>query len=126
MSNCWSRWKQPALASYQPGRIEFEPTDTAAPIWPKDWAADYKVWTGKRWVVSMVAQGGAKTIAEKRDAAELALRAKAQEHPLVQAVVVRFPKQKSPKSSTVQDIAASAQADALPEVEDEWDPFEEE
>ena len=114
------------LAAYQPGRIEFEPTDTAAPDLAQRLGSRLQSWTGKRWVVSVVAQGGAKTIAEKRDAAELALRAKAQEHPLVQAVLGAFPTAEITKIKTVQDIAASAQAEALPEVEDEWDPFEEE
>ena len=114
------------LAAYQPGRIEFEPTDTAAPDLAQRLGNRLQSWTGKRWVVSVVAQGGAKTIAETRDAAELALRNQAQEHPLVQAVLGAFPKAEITKIKTVQDITASAQADALPEVEDEWDPFEEE
>jgi len=114
------------LAAYQPGRIEFEPTHAAAPDLAQRLGSRLQSWTGKRWVVSIVAQGGAETIAEKRDAAELALRAKAQEHPLVQAVLGAFPKAEITKIKTIQDITASAQADALPEVEDEWDPFEEE
>ena len=114
------------LAAYQPGRIEFEPTHAAAPDLAQRLGSRLQSWTGKRWVVSIVAQGGAETIAEKRDAAELALRAKAQEHPLVQAVLGAFPKAEITKIKTIQDITASAQADALPEVEDEWAPFEEE
>ncbi|SFL50533.1 DNA polymerase III subunit gamma/tau [Shimia aestuarii] len=113
------------LVSYQPGRIEFVPTEAA----PRDLAARLgqrlQGWTGNRWAVTIVNDGGAETIAEKRDAAENALRAEALEHPMVQAVLSAFPKAKITEIKTQQDLAAEAMAEALPEVEDEWDPFEE-
>ena len=112
------------LVSYQPGRIEFSPSDSA----PKDLAqrlgAQLQNWTGNRWAVSIVSQGGALTIADVRDAAENALKASASEHPLVKAVIARFPNARITDIRTPQDIAASAESEALPEVEDEWDPFE--
>jgi DNA polymerase-3 subunit gamma/tau len=112
------------LAAYQPGRIEFVPTDRA----PRDMAqrlgAKLQQWTGNRWAVTIVNEGGAKTIAEIRDAADLALQAKAEEHPMVQAVLAKFPKAQIKSIRTPEQIAAEAVQDALPEVEDEWDPFE--
>ena len=69
-------------------------------------------------------EGGAETIAEVRDAADNALQAKAANHPLVQAVLAQFPKAKIKSIRTPEQIAAEAVQDALPEVEDEWDPFE--
>ena len=112
------------LAAYQPGRIELVPTADA----PRDLAqrlgARLQLWTGNRWAVTVVNDGGAKTIAEVRDARALALQADAEAHPLMQAVLARFPKARITAIRTPQDLAAAAVAEALPEVEDEWDPFE--
>jgi DNA polymerase III subunit gamma/tau len=67
----------------------------------------------------------APTILEARNAAEDAMQAEAKEHPLVQAVFAAFPKARISQVKTVQDITSHAEAEALPEVEEEWDPFEE-
>lgn len=111
------------LAKYSPGRIEFQPTDDA----PRDLAARLSArlqgWTGARWAVSVVGSGGAATIAETRDSAEAEAKARVMDqNPLVQAVLATFP------GATIREIRqpqVEAAAEALPEVEDEWDPFEE-
>ena len=112
------------LAAYQPGRIEFVPTDDA----PRDLAQrlgqKLQLWTGNRWAVSLVNEGGAETIAQIRDTRELALKKRAEEHPMMQAVLAQFPTARITAIRTPEDIAAAATAEALPEVEDEWDPFE--
>ena len=114
------------LVSYAPGRIEFEPTADA----PRDLAARLgsrlQAWTGARWAVSVTGTGGGATIDEERNADRLALEAKAKEHPLVQAVLLAFPDAKITDIKTPDALAEAAAAEALPEVEDEWDPFEEE
>ena len=113
------------LVSYSPGRIEFEPTETA----PRDLAqrlgTRLQTWTAQRWAVS-IGTNGASTIAEIRDAAALELKEQAKGHPLVQAVLVAFPKAQISDIRTAKAIAAEAQIEALPEVEDEWDPFDDE
>ncbi|MEO1106898.1 MAG: DNA polymerase III subunit gamma/tau [Pseudomonadota bacterium] len=113
------------LVSYQPGRIEFTP----APQAPTDLAprlgSALQRWTGNRWAVSIVSDGDAPTIAEVRDKAELALKEEASVHPLVQSVLAQFPKAKITKIETPEQRAAQVETEALPEVEDEWDPFEE-
>lgn len=113
------------LVSYQPGRITIQPTADA----PKDLAArlgqQLQNWTQARWIISLENDGGGDTITELENAAENALRAKASEHPLVQAVLESFPKAKITRIRTAQELAAEVEAEALPEVEDEWDPFEE-
>ncbi len=112
------------LARYQPGRIEFQPTADA----PRDLAARLSArlqgWTGARWAVSVVNEGGGATIAEDRDADRLALEDEARKHPLVQAVFDAFPGARITEIRTPEEIAAEAEADALPEVDEEWDPFE--
>ena len=65
------------------------------------------------------------TLAEARDATATALRAQAMEHPLVQAVLNAFPKARITAIRTEAAKEETAQSDALPEVPDEWDPFEE-
>jgi len=112
------------LVSYQPGRIEFTPTESAPANLAQRLGAQLQAWTGNRWAISVVSDGDAATIAETRDAAENQLRARATEHPLVQAVMARFPKAAITDIRTPEAIAASAETEALPEVEDEWDPFE--
>jgi DNA polymerase-3 subunit gamma/tau len=113
------------LAAYQPGRIEFTPTDAA----PRDLAQRLghrlQGWTGNRWAVTLVNDAKSKTIAEVRDAKDLALRADAEAHPLMMAVLAQFPKARITNIRTPEQIAAAAVTEALPEVEDEWDPFEE-
>jgi DNA polymerase-3 subunit gamma/tau len=112
------------LAKYQPGRIEFQPTADA----PRDLAARLaqrlQLWTGARWAVTIVSDGGADTIAEVRDADRVALETQAKLHPLVQAVFQAFPDAKITEIRTLEEITAEAQAEALPEVDEEWDPFE--
>ena len=97
------------LAAYQPGRIEF---------------TRLQLWTGNRWAVTIVGDSSAKTIAEVRDAKENALKSQAENHPLMQAVMASFPGAKILSIRTPEEIAAAAVSEALPEVEDEWDPFE--
>jgi DNA polymerase-3 subunit gamma/tau len=114
------------LARYSPGRIEFEPAPAAAPDLSQRLGSALQRWTGNRWAVSIVSDGGAPTIAEVRDADVIAMKEQAAAHPLVQAVMAQFPKAQITRIRTPEDIAAEAQEDALPEVDDEWDPFEEE
>ncbi len=112
------------LVSYQPGRIEVNPTPDAARDLVGRLGARLQAWTGNRWAIS-VAEGGGPTIAETRDAAENALLQEAQEHPLVKAVIAAFPKAKITEIRTEAEKEQEALTDALPEVDDEWDPFDE-
>ncbi len=113
------------LARYSPGRIEFQPTEDA----PRDLAARLsqrlRSWTGARWTVSVVGEGGGSTIAEERDADRLALEARARAHPLVRAVFETFPTARIGNITPAEQKEAEAALEALPEVDDEWDPFEE-
>jgi DNA polymerase III subunit gamma/tau len=109
------------LVHYAPGRIEFQPTEDA----PRELAARLKHrlqgLTGAQWGISVVSSGGGPTLAEQKNADLIADHAAAAALPLVQAVLAAFP---GARVVEVRDPAAMAAAEALPEVEDEWDPFE--
>ncbi|MFT6945131.1 MAG: DNA polymerase-3 subunit gamma/tau, partial [Yoonia sp.] len=100
------------LVSYQPGRIEVNPTEDAAPDLMGRLGARLQAWTGNRWAISW-AKGDAPTIAETRDAAENAIRHEAEQHPLVQAVIAAFPKAKITEIRTEAEKTLEALTDAL-------------
>ncbi len=112
------------LARYQPGRIEFQPTEDAPSDLAARLGARLQAWTGVRWAVSVVGDGGGKTLAEIRDAGRIALEKQARQHPLVHAVFEAFPKARITEIRTPDEIEAEAAEEALPEVSEEWDPFE--
>jgi len=111
------------LVSYQPGRIEFEP----GPAAPRDLASRLaqrlQGWTGQRWVVSVTGSGGQPTIAEQQAVEQDEAKAQAMDLPIVQAILAAFP---GAEIAEIRAPMVDAAAEALPEVEDEWDPFEEE
>ncbi len=112
------------LVHFAPGRIEFEPGPTA----PTDLAARLgqrlATWTGQRWGVSVVGTGGAPTLVEQRDAELYAVNAEAAQIPLVAAVMAAFPGARITEIRTPDTRIEQARDAALPEVDDEWDPFE--
>ncbi len=79
------------LVDFQPGRLEFRPTEHA----PRDLAARVTEvlgrWTGTRWVVSISSDAGASTLAERVAADEAALKRDASRHPMMQQVLEAFP-----------------------------------
>ncbi|MDB2406967.1 DNA polymerase III subunit gamma/tau [Jannaschia sp.] len=112
------------LIRYAPGRIELELAPGAASDLPQRLAGRLQGWTGVRWVAS-IGHGGAPTIAETRDAARQETMATALAHPLTQAVLAAFPGAELLEVRTRAEIEQAAAGDALEEVEDEWDPFDE-
>ena len=112
------------LARYQPGRIEFEPGPMASPDLAQRLGQRLQSWTGTRWGVSVVSEGGQPSIREAQMAQASALEAEALAHPLVQAALKAFPGAKL-KVQSREEKAQAAEVEALPEVPDEWDPFEE-
>ena len=112
------------LASYQPGRIEFEPAPNAPTDLAQRLRACLQAWSGSRWAVSVVNSGGAPTLRSQKEATENTLKQKASETPLVQAALSVFPKAKITDVKSAADLAHEIEANALPEVDEEWDPFE--
>ncbi len=113
------------LVSYQPGRIEFEPTPDAARDLAQRLGQRLQTWTGVRWAVT-IGKDGAPTIAEARDAKRATLADAARQDELVAAIFKAFPNSTLGPLKTPEEIAAEAETEVLAEVEDEWDPFEEE
>ena len=113
------------LSSYMPGRIEFTPTEDA----PKDLAQRLsqllQSWTGFRWAVTVVSHCSAKTIQEHRNAKEAQLELDAKLHPFVKTVFEKFPKASITEIKSQTQIITEAAQTSLPEIEGEWDPFEE-
>ncbi|MEM7752745.1 MAG: DNA polymerase III subunit gamma/tau [Pseudomonadota bacterium] len=114
------------LVSYQPGRIEFEPSPKAPADLAQRLGQQLQSWTGVRWVVSVTAEGGAPTMREAEDAEIAALMDQAKNDPTVAAVFAAFPNAQIGALKSAAALAAKASEAALDEVEDEWDPFEDE
>lgn len=114
------------LAQYSPGRIEFTPAEGAPSDLAQNLSRKLQAWTGSRWAVTIVNGAISQTIAEERDAEEAKLKAASESHPLVRAVLDAFPEAKVTSVTSRAHIEAAAAEDALPEVGEEWDPFEEE
>ena len=113
------------LVSYQPGRIEFEPGPKAPRDLPQRLGQRLQSWTGVRWAISITSDGGAPSITESRNAEADALKSAAAEHETVAAILAAFPGGKIGELKTSEALAAEVAETALEEVEDEWDPFEE-
>ena len=111
------------LARYAPGRIEFEPSGTAAPELASRMAQRLQLWTGARWGVAVVGQGGAATISEVRATRKGDLRARSLDHPMVQAVLAAFPGAEIRDVRTAEMMDAPAATGAGDE-DDDWDPFD--
>ncbi len=113
------------LVRYAPGRIEFQPTESAPASLAATLSQRLQAWTGARWGVSVVSEGGGATVAEERDATETAARADVMDDPLVQAVLASFPKAKITKITPYSADAPVADDAAGDDMTDgDWDPFE--
>ncbi|HRO12477.1 DNA polymerase III subunit gamma/tau [Amaricoccus sp.] len=112
------------LVRYAPGRIEFEPAESAPPDLAARLAQRLQLWTGVRWGVAVVGSGGAATIAEVRAREKGDLEARAREHPMVQAVLAAFPGAEIRDVRPEDVLAAPAQAALSDDDQDDWDPFD--
>jgi len=117
------------LVRYSPGRIEFQPTHDAAPDLAPRLAGRLQSWTGVRWVVSVASSGGAATIRQAQVAEDQSREARALALPAVQAVLAAFPGARvvavhDPEPQPELDTDTLPVSDSLPEVDDDWDPFD--
>jgi DNA polymerase III subunit gamma/tau len=79
------------VAKFEPLRIEIAIRDGAASSVAQALAKQLGEWTGERWLVSVVAQAAAPTLREVAEAAEVQRNEVLAAHPLVSAILQRFP-----------------------------------
>ncbi|MEM9318849.1 MAG: DNA polymerase III subunit gamma/tau [Pseudomonadota bacterium] len=112
------------LISYRPGRITFALAENAPADLPNRLRQSLTGWTGVSWVVTVEGSGGAPTLDEADAAEQDTLREAAEAHPLMQSLRAAFPGAQITEIRSRAKIESDAAAAALPEVDDEWDPFE--
>ena len=112
------------LVFYRPGHIEFTPTDFAPADLAQRLSNRLKEWTGIRWAISVVQNGEAKTIVERKEKNAHDLEKDAYAHPFVKEALVQFPDARIVKVVSKEKLEQEAAVKALEEVEEEWDPFE--
>ena len=103
------------LVRYEPGRIEFRPTQAAARDLSAQLGQKLAQWTGKRWLITISREQGAPTVADQKAEQEKARFDAAARDPLVQAVMREFPKATIKR---VKPIASAPQAEESDEVGD--------
>ena len=112
------------LTNFSSGRIEFVPTNDAPANLAQKLGTKLTQWSGIRWAVSVVNEGGESTIAEMKLEESNKLNALAKEHKMVQTAFLVFPNAKITNIRSTESMAQEAAIEALPEVTEEWDPFE--
>ncbi|ALA17047.1 DNA polymerase III subunit gamma/tau [Chelatococcus sp. CO-6] len=110
------------LAHFEDGHVEFALVDGASKTLAGDLSRRLQEWTGRRWVVSIARESDTPTLHEKAEAEAAERLSGVAGHPLVQAVMQRFP---GAAIVDVRDIAAE-EAAAAPTVEEGLAPADEE
>ncbi len=78
------------LVDFEPGRVEFRPTEEAPRTLANELGEKLGAWTGERWVAVVSGEEGAPTIDEQECAARTRELAEVSRHPLVAAVLETF------------------------------------
>jgi DNA polymerase III subunit gamma/tau len=97
------------LVRFEEGRIEFNLAEGGNRALPNDLARALQTWTGQRWVVALSSEPGAPTLREQAQQAVRERKEGAATHPLVQAVLSKFP---GAQIVDVRDRAAQAADDS--------------
>ncbi|MCX7899648.1 MAG: DNA polymerase III subunit gamma/tau, partial [Methylocystis sp.] len=79
------------LVRFEQGRIEFELAPGGARDLVSTLTQKLQAWTNTRWIVSIVASGGAPTLREQREARESERQSSLEADPAVAAVLAAFP-----------------------------------
>jgi DNA polymerase-3 subunit gamma/tau len=79
------------LVRFERGRIEFELAPGGSPRLAQSLMQKLQEWTGERWIVSIVSNGGQPTLKEQREARERERRSGIEADPLVASVLAQFP-----------------------------------
>jgi len=120
------------LVRFEEGRIELSLTETGSRTIANDLTRALQQWTGERWMVALSSEEGQATLHEKAVAAERERKEGAANHPLVQAVLTKFPgaqivnvieRAEKPGEDAETEILGEADALAAHEAEDDDDLF---
>ncbi len=79
------------LVRFEEGQIEFNLVEGGNRAVATDLARALQSWTGRRWMVALSSEPGQPTLHEQAQAAARERKEGAASHPLVQAVLTRFP-----------------------------------
>lgn len=112
------------LVSYKPGRIEFQPADNAPTDLAQRMSRALQNWTGVRWVVTIVSDGGGETISEQNAAVRNNLIGQVSAHPLVQAALDAFPGAEISDVKQPEEINPFDLAVPIDDEDDDWDPLD--
>jgi len=101
------------LVRFEEGQIEFALAEGGSRTLAGDLSRALHEWTGRRWVVALSSEPGAATLRQQKKAAEHEKKSGAAEHPLVQAVLSRFP------GAEIVDVRDKAEPPAPPPLTDD-------
>jgi DNA polymerase-3 subunit gamma/tau len=108
------------VARFEPGRIEIALTEHAAPGLVGELNKKLEQWTGTRWMITVVRESGAATIAEVKKSARDRLVDDARADPVVAAVMAEFPGAEIVDVRVpASEIAAVTEGEDLPPPVDE-------
>ena len=79
------------LVRFEEGHIEFSLAEGASRTVANDLSRALQQWTGQRWMVALSSDAGAQTLHHQAQSAERERKEGAANHPLVQAVLAKFP-----------------------------------
>ncbi|MBF9233681.1 DNA polymerase III subunit gamma/tau [Microvirga alba] len=102
------------LVRFEEGRIEFNLAEGGSRTIANDLARALQQWTGQRWMIALSSDEGAPTLRQQADTAERERKEGATSHPLVQAVLAKFP---GAQIVNVVDRAEKAGEDASAEAD---------
>ncbi len=100
---------------FEDGHIEIALSPGASPVVVGDIAKKLTEWTGRRWLVSLSQEQGGPTLSEERDARQAEREEGIKAHPLVAAVLARFPRAEVVDVRTREDEVD----EALPPAEED-------
>jgi DNA polymerase-3 subunit gamma/tau len=98
------------VVRFEDGHLELGFTDHAGPGLAGELSRRLEEWTGRRWMVVVAREAAAPTIAEERQQARTRLVDDARSHPLVAAVIARFP------GAEIVDVRATSDETAAVEA----------
>jgi DNA polymerase-3 subunit gamma/tau len=105
------------LVRFEDGRLEFAPAEGASPQLAADLSRKISEWTGRRWIVALSSEEGAPTLREVSEKEKSERLTGVRAHPLVQAVMDRFP---GAQIVAIRDAADPA-VEAVPEPTEDDD-----